>query len=176
MGLNEDKFKNLILYICSKAEPQNLGATKLDKILWYSDAYAYLMIGEPITGETYIKRQFGPFAPHFYKMIEELEADGKLCVRPTDHYGFAKKEYIPLVQADIEDFLPQEVSIIDDIIDVVCNNYTAKGISEQSHNDIWEMADIGDEIPYYAMFAVFLGEIDETDIEWANTVLASSEP
>ena len=39
MALNWDKFKSAIHYVCYKADdPSVLGAIKLNKVLWYSDA------------------------------------------------------------------------------------------------------------------------------------------
>ena len=40
-----------------------------------------------------------------------------------------------------------------------------KKISEETHNEIWEIAAIGEEIPLYTIYAANLGEINEIDIE-----------
>ena len=45
---------------------------------------------------------------------------------------------------------------------------SAKEISENTHTDIWKIADIGEEIPLYAIFADRLSAIDEDDIAWAE--------
>lgn len=43
MAYNAEKFKALVHYICWKVEdPRQLGATKLNKILWFSDVLTYL--------------------------------------------------------------------------------------------------------------------------------------
>ena len=56
-----DKFKELILYVCEKsATDPNFGATKLNKILFLSDFWAYAYCGRPITGVEYMKLRFGP--------------------------------------------------------------------------------------------------------------------
>ena len=34
---------------------------------------------------------------------------------------------------------------------IICSRYTAKSISEKTHDIIWKLADIGEEIPYYAV-------------------------
>ncbi len=171
MNLRKDKLKNLILYVCNKTDPQNLGATKLDKIMWFSDILAFLTIGDPITGETYVRKQFGPWATHFYQMIDELKAEDKLIVRDVNFYGRQKREYIPLVSANLDLFTANEISIVDDVANDIALNFTAVGISDLSHDRIWEMANIGEEIPYEAIFAVRLGEIDEKDIQWAENIL-----
>jgi hypothetical protein len=61
MKFNNKKFSNLVHYICYKCDdPSQLGATKLNKILWYCDMFSYRWNSESMTGENYIKRQFGP--------------------------------------------------------------------------------------------------------------------
>lgn len=43
MAYNAEKFKALVHYICWKVEdPRQLGATKLNNILWFSDVLTYL--------------------------------------------------------------------------------------------------------------------------------------
>ena len=60
MQFHREKLKELILHVSKKARLRDLGSIKLNKVLWFSDITAYLHLGEPITGETYLKRQFGP--------------------------------------------------------------------------------------------------------------------
>ncbi|EAY57162.1 MAG: protein of unknown function, partial [Leptospirillum rubarum] len=41
-------------------------------------------------------------------------------------------------------------------------------ISLESHDVIWKTALMGEEIPYETVFASEMGEIDESDVEWAR--------
>jgi hypothetical protein len=164
---DKEKFKNLVLYVCSKCEPKELGSTKLNKVLWYSDMFSYLYHEEPVTGETYVKRQFGPVSKHVLPIINELEQEGKLVTREDDYFGYGKKEYIALKKPNLDLFTGPEISLVDDLIEFICKEHTAKAISAASHDRIWELAEIGEEIPYHAFLASKLGEIDEEDIEWA---------
>jgi hypothetical protein len=61
--------------------------------------------------------------------------------------------------------------MIDDILEIICTEHTAQSISDTTHDKIWELAEIGEEIPYYTIFASKLGEINEDDIKWAKNVL-----
>ena len=167
----ESKFKELILYISHKAEPKNLGAIKLNKILWYSDMLSYLLFEKPISGETYIKRQYGPVPKHILAVIDQLVASGDMCMRDTNYFGYAKKEHLPLRKPDLSAFSADEISIVDNIIDTICEGHTATSISEHSHDRIWELAEIGEEIPYNTIFASQLGEIDEFDIQWSQQIM-----
>ena len=78
---DRDKLKALTHYIIARCEdPRILGSIKLNKILWASDLWAYVHWGKPITGEHYIKQQFGPVAGTV-GLINELQAEEKIVVR-----------------------------------------------------------------------------------------------
>ncbi len=172
MNYNSSKFKNLVLYICWKVdEPSRLGATKLNKILWFSDILTYLNFNAPITGARYIKRQYGPAPAAIIPVIEELKNEGLLAVRDVEYYNRSKREFFALAKPDISQFSGDEISTVDQIIDQICDKHTAKSISDFTHNKTWEMAEIGETLPYETIFASRRGEIDETDIAWADQKL-----
>lgn len=166
MAINKDKFKKLVHYICYRAEPSTLGAVKLNKILWYSDVFSYLKTGTPMTGESYVKRQYGPVPATILSTIQELVEDGNLVVRECMHFGHLKREFVYLTEPDMVMFSGPEVDTVNRMIDVICNNHTAKSISDLTHDRIYELAEIGEEIPYYATLASGLGEINEVDVAW----------
>jgi uncharacterized phage-associated protein len=95
--LKWEKFKALVHYVCDKAEdPSVLGSVKLNKVLWYSDSICYMVSGESITGETYVKRQHGPVPRHVVKAVNELVSEGKIARGRVDHFGFMKTEFIAI--------------------------------------------------------------------------------
>lgn len=169
LGLNESKLKSLAHYICWKCQdPATLGAVKLNKVLWFADTTAFIMWGKPITEATYVKQQFGPVPSSIYAALHELVTERKLVIRDMPHFGKAKREFIALVSADISMFSPEEISLVDEVIHEICNNHTATSISEASHDRIWELAEIGETIPYQAVLASELGEITDADLAWAR--------
>ncbi len=165
---NREKFKNLVLYVCGKCEPKELGSTKLNKVLLYSDVFSYIYLAKPITGEAYVKRQFGPVPKHILPIMVEMEYERKIVTKDAKLFGYGKKEYITLQEPDLSSFTADEISMVDDLIEVICREHTAKSISDVSHDRIWELAEIGEEIPYEAFLASKLGEIDQEDIRWAT--------
>ena len=53
---NEQKFKELVIYIAGRCESDPyFGAVKLNKLLFFSDFFAYAKLGNPITGAEYMK-------------------------------------------------------------------------------------------------------------------------
>jgi Protein of unknown function (DUF4065) len=172
--LNWKKFKELVHYICEKAEdPSCLGKVKLNKVLWYSDIGSYLQDGHSITGETYIKRQHGPVSKNLLRAINDLVKEGKIARGKADHFGFMKNEYINIYAADKNAFSGSEMAIIDAAFEHVCMHHTATSVSDETHNVIWEAAEMGEEIPYETVWATSVGEIDESDIAWAQERLSA---
>lgn len=171
--LNRAKLTSLVHYICASCEdPSILGATKLNKVLWYADVNAFIELGHSITGETYVKQQFGPVAQHLLPAVRELEDRQAIVVRQAPHFAYTKWEYIALTQPDISMFKPEEISLVDNMIHIICHGNTAQSFSAQTHDAIWELADIGEEIPYYAVLASEVGEFTKDDMEWAKRASA----
>jgi hypothetical protein len=175
MEINFEKFKSLVHYICWRcADPTKLGAVKLNKVLWRADFKAYLELGEAVTGATYVKRQYGPVPSAILQAQRELQAEGRISIREVEYYEKGKREFFALTRPDLSLFNADEISLIDEAIEYVTEKHTARSISEESHDRIWELARIGEEIPYYTVFSK-PAEITEDDIEWAKTKLAELE-
>jgi hypothetical protein len=167
--LNDAKMKALVHYICDKArDPSVLGSIKLNKVLWYSDAFYYYATGKAITGETYIKRQFGPVPKHILAILEQLEQEKKIVRGKEIFFGYPKAEYISIADPDLSMFSAEEISLVDAAFEHVCLKHTAMSISNASHDDIWKMAEIGEVLPLETTFVSDLDEVDESDVEWAR--------
>jgi hypothetical protein len=177
MNFDREKFTALVHYVCHKADdPTVLGAVKLNKVLWYSDVVHYTVTGESITGETYVKRQRGPVPRHVMQAIDALVSVGKVARGKVDHYGFMKNEYISLREPDLSLFSPDEIARVDESFEHVCLNHTARSISEETHGVIWQLAEIGEEMPYSTVFASVDGEVDENDVAWAQQRIIERHP
>lgn len=169
MPYDADKFRALVHYICWKAQdPTKLGATKLNKVLWFVDTIAFVKHGHSVTGAPYIKRQFGPVPHPVLPELEYLRAAGALAIRETEYFGKPKREFFALTEPDISAFDPTDISLADSVIDIICNKHSAVSISELTHDEIWQMAEIGEELPHYAVLAGNVGELTEEDMEWAR--------
>lgn len=170
--LDWQKFKTVIHYICSKAEdPTCLGAVKLNKVLWYSDVSNFLATGKPITGATYVKREHGPVPRDVRRALDALSKENKIAPGKVNHFGFIKHEFISLAKPDVNLLSAEEVQWINAAFEHVCFNHTATSVSKETHNVIWDLAEMGEEMPYYTVFAVDTGEIDEKDLKWAKAQL-----
>jgi hypothetical protein len=168
-----EKFKAMVHYIvASCGEPQQLGATRLNKICWYADTLAYRFNGKSITGERYVKRKHGPVPKTILATIRELEQEEKIHVR--DHQLYASRKmrmFVALEDADSSAFSGAELQIINYVVHHICKDHTALSISELSHDVIWDAANEGEEIPMSATLVAESGILREEIAEWANSVM-----
>jgi hypothetical protein len=68
MSINENKYKNLIEYGFYA-----YSIVELQQLLYYVDFISYREYGETITGDVYIKKDFGAMGKHFNKMSQERD-------------------------------------------------------------------------------------------------------
>ncbi len=162
---DESKFKELVLYIASESKDHGtFGATKLNKILFYSDFLAFGELGDSITGATYQKLQYGP-APREIKNAQfELVSKGEARIDTLGSEPYAQKRTVALREPEMDAFTPGEVEIVDMVIDALANA-NAKQTSDFSHRAIgWQIVDDYDDIPYHTVFLSH-APATEADIE-----------
>ncbi len=174
MRFNPEKFKALVQYICYRCDnPRLLGKVKLNKILWFSDMLNFEATGKALTGESYVKRQFGPVPSHIDSAVEELQQENKLSVRLPDA-AYEPTLFFAAESPDLEAFSSAEISLVERMIEDICRNHTATSISNLTHDVIYDLAEMGETIPYEAFLASEPGEINARDLEWARTELAGA--
>jgi len=167
---DREKFNDLVHLVCSKCDETRLGAVKLHKVLYYVDMIRYAAEGRPVSGATYRKRPFGPTADYLLTALDELQNLKKLHVYEQDYFGYNKKCFKSLEEPNTARFDATELALVEETVDFVCNNNTARSISEFSHNLAWERTDAGEEIPYYTAIELFPEEISEDTLDWAKGV------
>ncbi|WP_342359901.1 Panacea domain-containing protein [Terrarubrum flagellatum] len=161
------KLKAVILYTCEKCQPSRLGAVKLHKVLYFSDMLRYAGEGSAITGATYRKRKLGPTCDQLLPTLRELETDGALEIRDADYFGYKKKEFIAKAAPDLERLNAAELALLDEVIEFVCENNSAKTISDYSHNAAWDMTDFGAVISYPSVFHLFPNQVSTEALDWS---------
>lgn len=159
------KFRELVHYICDQVDPDTLGAVKLHKVLYFADMWHFLRTGHPISGETYRKQHYGPIASHLLPTIEELEREGIIERRQAAWPGGTRTEFHVKRAAKAERLSGSEKAFVDDVIDFVIRR-TAAEISEYSHHQVWQAAEMGEELPYATAFHMSPAEVSEADLEW----------
>jgi peptide deformylase len=165
MQFDKTKLRAVVLYTCAHCGPADLGAVKLHKVLYFTDMLHHVRVGTSVTGATYRKRPFGPTCDQLLPLLRALSAAGAIEIRESEQFGFRKKEYVAKEVPQIERLSGQELSLLDDMIEFVCYENTAKTISEFSHNRAWKEAELGDVLPYDSAFLWFPHEVPlETEV------------
>ncbi len=151
---NRQKFMELLLYVADKSlDDPSFGATKLNKILFFSDFLAYGRTRRPITGATYQRLERGPAPRELLPAQDELCKVGDAIVVEQRRFNYPQKRLIPLREADLSAFVAEEIALVDKVIDLL-RAHNAASVSALSH-DIgvgWQIADDGTDIPYEAVF------------------------
>lgn len=127
--VNEQKLKELILYIASQCkEDVFFGATKLNKLLFFADFLAYERLGRPVTGAEYMAIEHGPAPRRLIPLREEMLEDGDIVIeqRPYQMRILAARE------PDLSQFSPEELAIVNYVIRVL-RDIDAESVSDLTH-------------------------------------------
>ncbi len=65
---------------------------------------------------------------------------------------------------------PEEIALIDEIIEIISNDHTAQSISDLTHDEVWKVAKEGEEIPYYTILGKE-SKPSQKAVEWAKSVI-----
>ena len=148
---NDRKFRELVIYIAEKcAGDPTFGATKLNKILYYSDFYAYRVIGEPITGASYQKLSAGPAPREFLPQKKILEDTSRAAFVPQPYFDGVQIRIVPTegTKPDLSIFQESEMILVDEVIYFLWGK-SAVDVSDFSHRDPgWIVCNIREVIPY----------------------------
>jgi uncharacterized protein YlxP (DUF503 family) len=170
-----DKLRAAVLHVISTCDPESLGAVKLHKVLYYSDMLSYLDTGRPITGAEYRKRPFGPTCDSILPILNDLQRKGEIEVQSVSYHGFQKKQFRALGLVRTNHLSADEKEVLDEMIEFVCRNNTAKTISDFSHSLAWEMVEFGDVIPYHNAFNLVPNMASAESMAWAEEEAAKLE-
>ena len=156
----------IIHYVQDKHSIEQLGNTKLHKILYYADMLNFTATGKPLTGDDYLNQQYGPTSRHLKAVVSELTREGRVELHEIDFYGFPQRSFAALT-APLHRLSNEETALLQDLADVVCER-SARDVSELSHDRVWGSVQRGEVIPYYAAFGLFPRGLDSDDLEDAR--------
>jgi Antitoxin SocA-like, Panacea domain len=153
------RLEEAVHYIIASTTPEELGKTKLAKVLFFADLDTYRRTGRPITEAVYVKRQHGPMPEQFYAAISDLDRQGKIAQRQMPHFGYDQHQFWALRKPELRELSADDVATLAVYTRSVCDHHTAVSISDATHNLAWELADMGERIPFAAyMAAVGIGQ------------------
>lgn len=148
---DKEKFKQILHYIIHKCgHLENVGKTVLFKLLYFTDFDFYELTEEKLTGEAYLKADYGPLPIHFSSMIEELQNEEKVEQCDVDVGKYVQHKFISLkepkpdlLRGDVMQFVETEIA--------KCGQLNASQIAAFSHKDMPYKATEDDEIIDYEL-------------------------
>lgn len=161
---NRELFAELVLYIAqrSREDPQ-FGKTKLAKLLAFTDFRAFEQTGQPLTGATYVKLEFGPAPRELPGVLSDLMAREQIEERREDYYGYDMTRYVARGELRGDVLTPEARGFADEVMERFAwwNN---SEISTQAHRQFvgWQHADDMEAIPYESYW---LSPLAPTDAE-----------
>lgn len=171
---DRERFREAILYVCSLMEHvRDISETKLHKILYYADREAYVALGDAITGESYIRHQYGPYSERLEGTLELLDEEGALLIREYRNDGV---ELSPETQtcpesfrrANEDLFTEEELQILTRTARRIFDLDT-ETVSRESHDIAWRSVDQFEEIPYETGYLAVTEPDDSEEVhQWAK--------
>lgn len=153
---NNDKFRELVLFIAQRSEGDPaFGATKLNKLLYYSDFLAYLSFGRPITGHRYQKLPKGPAPRALMPILQAMESGDEIRRVKRQYYDKTQQRVLALREANLDVFSSKEIDLVSKIIHE-CWGKSGSQMSAISHRFRgWMLAKDGEDIPYEVALVQF---------------------
>lgn len=141
--IDKEKFSQVVLYILNKINGSQLGSVKLNKILWFADVKMVELGKEQITGDTYIRKDYGPVSKHLNYILRTLASERSIIIERENPDSMWL--YTPLKDADINAIKEDEKSIIDKYIeDFRC--MAPSDISNMTHTPYWQNLNNNDKM------------------------------
>jgi len=149
---DKERLKHLIHYVIWKvgARP-GFGATKLYKSAWFSDARTYILHGHSITGAPYIREKHGPIPKYGIAVRNELAKEN--AIKQWQHGGKGEWHFKAVTPPEPTWFSEEERKCIDYWSVHIASDHTAASISDESHDYAWEIAPMGEVLPFYSTLA-----------------------
>jgi hypothetical protein len=170
MQFDRNKFRSLIHYVIWKTGgKEGFGTTKLYKVLWFADARAFMLYKEPITGETYVREKYGPMPRHAAGMLNEMQGSGLIKIWNDRYFNKPIRRFESLQKPDRLSLTDEQRQIVEYWIAHIADDHTAASVSEETHDYTWEIATLGEELPYTAIFATRARDPEGAELEWAKS-------
>lgn len=144
---DKQKFRELVVYIAERsADDPRFADTKLIKLLYFCDFFAYSHLGHPMTGARYQKLEHGPAPRALLPVRTELQREGAVAVEDR---GDRRRVTVALRSANTKLFTSDELGLVEELLHLL-RNETATSISALSHVNSpgWRLAEMGEDIPY----------------------------
>jgi uncharacterized phage-associated protein len=144
--MHSRKLEELIVHLGSHSGVENLGPTKLWKLIYFVDAKALRELGEPVTASEFIKYQHGPVPSRGEKHLKQLAKRGEVVTSPRQVGDMTLNEVKSTRKPDLSVFDKQELALIEAVC-VELGRKSATILSDLSHLEpAWHYAGMMDKL------------------------------
>lgn len=166
---DDAKFEELVLYVASQSEDDpTFSKTKLNKLLFFADFFAYAELGEPITGHRYQKLPRGPAPVAFLPVVQRMEARGDCHWEERSYFGRSQQRLVAKRGADLSWLTDEQRALVDGLIKRL-RGLNATEVSDLSHEyPGWQAVGMKEEIPYETIFVLPPRPLTTDELEHAK--------
>ena len=165
---NHNRLEQITHYVIARTPSDELGATKLNKVLWVIDLLSWRERAETLTGvECYRRLDYGPVPTQVKPVVRHLIASGRVVEKRKSTPVGERKELISLIDPDLSGLTAEDVDLIHRAIDFI-RPMSASKVSELTHDAYWEEVGPDGEMCVGAA-SIWPGEIDEETMAWATS-------
>jgi len=112
MILNEDKFKNVVLFFLTHCNNSQLGKTKLLKLFYFLDFGYYAENEKSITNSTYVRYQYGPIPAIAESLLRQMKKDHQIMSFNATYHGKRQTRYAALAGFNPDLFTKDELNYL----------------------------------------------------------------
>ena len=163
--INEEKYRNVILFFANKIKNGTLGKLKIMKLLYFIDFDYYEKYGKSITGDEYLKFNNGPVPRMAEKILKDMKDNDIKITRIKIGSGYNDQQHIePLNDFEIELFTKEELLMMSEIVDK-WEKFSGAEMKSASHGEAPWIATKQDEVIEYDLvyYRNKYGEMDNND-------------
>jgi hypothetical protein len=171
---DEEKLGELLIYTSGQLlDDAPGGATKVNKILYYSEFSHIRTYGVPITGAAYQKLPNGPAPRQLLPVRDRLVANGDAVLRNDQYFGKPLHRLVPLRPQRVDALSPEELATVDQVVSAMWG-MTAGQVSAMSHRELgWKMVEEGEDIPLSTAYLPRRAAMSEMAKQRARELAAS---
>ncbi len=146
LPMQSRKLEELIVHLGSHPKVENLGLTKLWKLIYFVDTRALREMGETITDSEFIKYEHGPVPSRGEKHLKSLVKRGEVQTKPRTVGQMKLNEVISVRHPDLSVFSTDELAIVESVCQEL-GKKSATILSDLSHAEpAWHYATLLDKL------------------------------
>lgn len=159
-------------YLIARHSGAALGATKLQKVLWFADCAFFRRHGVPITGERYyVRRPNGPCIARLDETLRSMSDQGLIYEESVmTMIGKKRRQMYSTAEPDLSIFSGEEIDVLNEVAKEI-TSLSAAEASDLSHDKLWEET-APDSFMDVAAGAVRSNGLSEDQMDWARAAFA----